>query len=89
LKNYDTAILDSVWRTFEKLAAEFPDDKDVVMTLQYHRWYSRQCTILAQRTESPQHKKTNVSRLQKILDMPGVRQVVAKPWKKPWGDDGG
>jgi hypothetical protein len=36
-----------------KVAAEFPDDEDVVMTLQYHGWYSRQCNIVSQRGETP------------------------------------
>jgi hypothetical protein len=57
LNHYDTAILDSVWRAFVKVAAEFPDDEGVLTTLQYHGWYSRQCTRLSQRPESPHHEK--------------------------------
>jgi hypothetical protein len=53
LNSSEAAILDSVWSAFVKVAAEFPDHKDVVMTLQYHGWYSRQCNILSQRSESP------------------------------------
>jgi hypothetical protein len=49
---YDTAILDSVWSAFLEVAAGFPNDAGVITTLQSHGWYSRQCTILAQRTES-------------------------------------
>lgn len=29
------------------VAADFPDDADVIMTLQYHRWYSAQCLRLS------------------------------------------
>ena len=38
----DTAILDSVWSAFERVAAEFPENPGVIMTLQYHRWYTAQ-----------------------------------------------
>jgi hypothetical protein len=49
----DTAILESVWRALEDVAAEFPDDEGVVMTLQYHGWYSAQCVIVLRKPESP------------------------------------
>jgi hypothetical protein len=48
-----TAILESVWSAFVKVAAEFPDDEGVVITLRYQRWYSSQCTVLSRRPESP------------------------------------
>jgi hypothetical protein len=53
LNGFDTAILDSVWTAFMKVAGEFPDDEGVMLTLQYHGWYLRQCTILSQRTGTP------------------------------------
>jgi hypothetical protein len=53
LNNYDTAILDSVWSAFVLVAAEFPNDEGVVITLQYHGWYSRQRPILSQPPEYP------------------------------------
>jgi hypothetical protein len=53
LNNYDNAILDSVWSAFALVAAAFPEDEGVVITLQYHGWYSRQHTILSQRPEYP------------------------------------
>lgn len=28
-----------MWSAFERVAAEFPDDPDVLLTLRYHRWY--------------------------------------------------
>jgi hypothetical protein len=52
MENLDAEILNSVWSAFVKLAAQFPEDQRVVMTLQYHDWYSRQCNFLAQRPES-------------------------------------
>jgi len=36
-----------------KVAAEFPDDEGVMLTLQYHACYLRQCTNLSQRTGTP------------------------------------
>jgi hypothetical protein len=36
-----------------KVAGEFPDDGGVMLTLQYHAWYLRQCTNLSQRTGTP------------------------------------
>ena len=53
LNGFDTAILDSVWTAFMKVAAEFPDDEGVMLTLQYHACYLRQCTNLSQRTGTP------------------------------------
>ena len=46
MNDYDTSILDSVWSAFMKTATEYPDDADVRMTLQYHRWYAIQCREL-------------------------------------------
>jgi hypothetical protein len=57
LNSSDTAILDSVWSAFVEVAAKFPDHEDVVMTLQYQAWYSRQCNILSQRSETPTARK--------------------------------
>jgi hypothetical protein len=45
----DTAILNSVWSAFVKVAAEFPEDGGVVVTLQHHGWYSRHCIVVAER----------------------------------------
>lgn len=48
----DTSILASVWSAFQKVATDFPNDADVIMTLQYHGWYSAQCLRLS-RLEQP------------------------------------
>jgi hypothetical protein len=48
LNDRDTAILDSVWSAFEKIAAEFPGDAAVLMTKQYHGWHSAQRLRLSQ-----------------------------------------
>ena len=47
MNDYDTSILNSVWSAFVRIATEFADDADVMMTLQYHRWYTAQCLKLA------------------------------------------
>jgi hypothetical protein len=51
LNNYDTSVLASVWDAFERIATEFPGDPGVVITLQYHDWYSLQCLQLSERLE--------------------------------------
>jgi len=47
-----------VWSAFVLVAAEFPDDEGVVITLQYHGWYSRQRPILSQLPEYPTPRST-------------------------------
>jgi hypothetical protein len=43
VNGYDTAILESVWRAFERVAVEFPEDMGVKVTLEYHGGYTVAC----------------------------------------------
>jgi len=48
LNDYDTLILESVWSAFLRVAADFPADPAVMITLQYHDWYTSECWKLPQ-----------------------------------------
>ncbi len=51
VNGYDTEILDSVWRAFERVAVEIPEDKGVKITLEYHGWYTIACLRLPPRPD--------------------------------------